>query len=93
MEPCFSFNWYILIHPLSKSHLFLAFVASLLKRFVILLIVRIGEGEAYMLGGNHPGVLADPQNLSTAKQLPGNAIEYLVPQRTSSQVMYCPCFS
>ncbi|KAL2346200.1 hypothetical protein Fmac_000200 [Flemingia macrophylla] len=29
-----------------------------------------GEGEVYMLGGNHPGVLGDPQNTKSEKHLP-----------------------
>ncbi|KAK7274714.1 hypothetical protein RIF29_15811 [Crotalaria pallida] len=28
------------------------------------------EGEVYMLGGNHPGVLSDLQNMNPAKQIP-----------------------
>jgi len=35
-----------------------------------------GEGEVYMLGGNHLGVLSDLQNISPqAMHVPGNALE------------------
>ncbi|XP_054809161.1 ultraviolet-B receptor UVR8 [Prosopis cineraria] len=34
-----------------------------------------GEGEGFMLGGNHLGVLTDPQSLDSAKQLPVNIKE------------------
>ncbi|KAI4328375.1 hypothetical protein L6164_020732 [Bauhinia variegata] len=34
-----------------------------------------GEGEVFMVGGNHLGVLPDPQNFSPAKQLPVNSRE------------------
>nr|KYP54443.1 putative E3 ubiquitin-protein ligase HERC1 [Cajanus cajan] len=36
-----------------------------------------GEEEVYMLGGNHPGVLSDLQNIRPAKHLTGNAFELL----------------
>ncbi|XP_057448340.1 ultraviolet-B receptor UVR8 isoform X2 [Lotus japonicus] len=33
-------------------------------------LAMTGEGEVYMLGGNHLGMLSDIQNVSSAKQLP-----------------------
>ncbi|RYR09569.1 hypothetical protein Ahy_B05g077936 [Arachis hypogaea] len=39
-------------------------------------------GEVYMIGGNHLGVLSNHWSTSSAKQLHGNAFEYLVLEET-----------
>jgi hypothetical protein len=59
-------------HYIPKFYDFLSSVTFLfLKGWILFAKLRIGEGEVYMLGGNHLGVLSDLHTGKQAKQLTG----------------------